>query len=261
MSKWQDLYAQLVRQIEGGEHPPGSKLPKVSDLVAKGRGSTTTVQRAYAELEQDGYVTMRRRGGTIVRDRTIVRIPLSRYSASADSGGTKGPWEAATAAQGLDGRMVVCDPAGEEVSAPEDVAAALGIPAGSPVIRRRRQAMIGDEVVQHQVAWYEKSLAVRLGLDSPSKIEGGVLSLMEPLDPTEADERIRAWRPTAAQAAELGIGSGVPVMTVERTTRNGEGVVLELLRITCAADRVELVYDGLPLKKRRRQSRQVRPKS
>lgn len=261
MSKWQDLHHQLVRQIEGGEYPPGAKLPKVSDLVAEGRGSTTTVQRAYAELEQDGYVTMRRRGGTVVRDRTVVRVPLSRYSASAESDGARGPWEAATAAQGLDGRMVVFDPAGEEVMAPEDVATALGIPVGSPTIRRRRQAMIGDEVVQYQEAWYEKSLAVRLGLDSPFKIEGGVLSRMAPLDPAEADEHVRAWKPTAAQASELGIGGGVPVITVERTTRSGEGVVLELLRITCAADRVELIYDGLPLKKPRRRARKPRPRA
>lgn len=158
-----------------------------------------------------------------------------------------------TTEQGLDGRMVVPDPAAETLEAPADVAERLGLPASSQVVRRRR-ATIDTEVVQVQEAWYPLELARRAGLDRPSKVIGGVLGAMAEagFDPTEAEERIRAWVPTADEAAGLTLGNRVPVLAIERLTRDNHGRPLELLRIIGAADRRELVYDGLPLKKRRR---------
>ncbi|MDA5279863.1 GntR family transcriptional regulator [Streptomyces sp. Isolate_45] len=254
-SKWESLVSQLKAQIDAGEYRPGQKLPTVSAMVTAGEGSTTTVHRAYAELEADGYVVMRRRGGTIVRDRTMARIRLSRYSKVMEPGGSRGPWETALAEQGLDGRMAVLAP--EILDAPRDVAASLELPEGSQVVRRRRHALIGDEVVQLQDAWYPLGLARQSGLDSPTKIVGGVLGAMANagIEPTEAEERIRAWVPTPEEAVGLSIGSRVPVIAIERVTRDETGRPLELLRIVGAADRLELIYDGLPLKKRRRPAR------
>ncbi|MFJ4013988.1 GntR family transcriptional regulator [Streptomyces sp. NPDC090026] len=256
-SKWESLARKLKSQIDTGEYRPGERLPTVSAMVAAGEGSITTVQRAYAELETDGYVVMRRRGGTVVRDRRVIRIPLSRYTKVIEPGGTKGPWETATAEQGLDGRMVVPSPAAETLDAPADVATSLELPSGARVVRRRRHATIGDEVVQLQEAWYPLELAEQAGLDKPTKVVGGVLGAMTGagLEPTEADERIRAWVPSPEEAAGLTMGNRVPVLAVERITRDDTGRPLELLRIVGAADRLELVYDGLPLKKRRRPAR------
>lgn len=256
-SKWESLVSQLKTQIDAGEYQPGQRLPTVSAMVAAGEGSITTVQRAYAELEADGYVVMRRRGGTVVRDRRKVRIALSRYSKVMEPSSGKGPWETATAEQGLDGTMFTIAPGAETLDAPEDVAKALELPPGWQVVRRRRHALIGDEVVQLQEAWYPLALAQQAGLDSPSKIVGGVLGAMvrAGLEPAEAEERIRAWVPSPEEAVGLTIGSRVPVLAVERVTRDGTGRPLELLRIVGAADRLELVYDGLPLKGRRRTNR------
>ncbi|MCD9145890.1 GntR family transcriptional regulator [Streptomyces albireticuli] len=250
-AKWRALADRLAAEIDDGTYPQGSRLPRVEDLVRQGEGSTATVQRAYRELEAEGYVITRRRGGTVVRDRSIVRVPLSRYSSVLTPGGDRGPWETATAAQGLDGKMVVPEPAAEEIAAPDDVAQALGLGAGARVIRRRRLATIGEEVVQVQEAYYPTTFATAAGLDVPGKVVGGVLGAMTGagFDPTEVDERVTAGVPTAAQAAELSIGTRVPVLVVQRVTRDNAGRPLELLRIVGAADRLELVYDGLPLKR------------
>ncbi|MFI8365251.1 GntR family transcriptional regulator [Streptomyces sp. NPDC085612] len=254
-SKWEGLANQLKEKINAGEYQPGQKLPTVSALVAAGEGSITTVQRAYAELEADGYVVKRRRGGTVVRDRSRARVPLSRYSSALTPQGTKGPWEAALAEQGLEGQMAVASPAAEVLDAPEDVATALALPTGRKVVRRRRRAMIGDEVVQLQEAWYPLAVAQQAGLDQPTKVIGGVLRplLAAGLAPAEAEERIRAWVPSPDEVTGLSIGSRIPVIGVERVTRDDTGRPIEFLRILGAADRLELVYDGLPLKRRRRQ--------
>lgn len=246
--KWRALADKIAAQIDAGEYAPGAELPHIRALVAAGEGSGATVHRAYQTLAAEGYVTSSRGHGTVVRDRRRIRVPLSRYGAVLAPGGTKGPWESATAAQGLDGGMTVLPP--ERLEAPADIAAALNIAAGDPVIRRSRQATIGAEVVQIQSAWYPLDIAAAAGLDGPGKVVGGILGAMTGagLHPTEADERVTAWVPSPAEAAALSIGATVPVLLVERVTRDQTGRPIEVVRITGAADRLELVYDRLPLR-------------
>jgi GntR family transcriptional regulator len=65
--------------------------------------------------------------------------------------------------------------------------------------------------------------------------------------PKSADERITARKPTTEEAAELSIGTGVPVLLVERVAHDEDGRPVELLRVIGAADRIELVYSDLPI--------------
>ena len=53
--------------------------------------------------------------------------------------------------------------------------------------------------------------------------------------------------PTPDEAKLMRTGTGVPLLTVERITRGADGQVLELLRVTAPADRIEFVYNNLPL--------------
>lgn len=245
--KWRALADKIAAQIEAGEYAPGAPLPHIRTLVAAGEGSGATVHRAYQQLAAEGYVTSSRGHGTVVRDRSRIRVPLSRYGAVLSPGGTMGPWETATAAQGLPGGMTVLPP--ERLAAPADIAAALNIAPGDPVLLRSRQATIGTDVVQIQSAWYPLDIATTAGIDGPGKVAGGILGAMAGagLRPTDADERVTAWVPTPAQAAALSIASTVPVLLIERVTRDQTGRPIEAVRITGAADRIELVYDRLPL--------------
>ncbi|MCX5115508.1 GntR family transcriptional regulator [Streptomyces sp. NBC_00378] len=245
--KWRALADKIAAQITEGQYAPGEELPHIRALVAAGEGSGATVHRAYQTLAAEGYVTSSRGHGTVVRDRRRIRVPLSRYGAVLAPGGTMGPWESATAAQGLSGGMKVLPP--ERLKAPADIAAALSISTGDPVVRRDRQATIGADVVQIQSAWYPLDVATAAGLDGPGKIVGGILGAMvgAGLQPTEADERVTAWVPTPAEVAALSIGATVPVLLVERVTRDQTGRPIEVVRITGAADRLELIYDRLPL--------------
>ncbi|MFE6461546.1 GntR family transcriptional regulator [Streptomyces cinereoruber] len=245
--KWRALADKIAAQIDAGEYLPGQELPHIRAMVAAGEGSGATVHRAYQTLAAEGYVTSSRGHGTRVRDRRRIRVPLSRYGAVLAPGGTKGPWESATAAQGLAGGMNVLPP--EELGAPADIASALGISEGDPVVCRTRRATIGAEVVQVQSAWYPRDIAEAAGLTGPGKVVGGILGAMAGagLLPTEADERVTAWVPSKEEAASLSIGGTVPVLRVERVTRDQTGRPIEVVRITGAADRLELVYDRLPL--------------
>jgi GntR family transcriptional regulator len=245
---WRELSALLEGRIRDGTYLPGSKLPTMSALIAEGLWSKSTIERAYRDLAERGVVVARSRVGTVVRDRSPIRVPLSRYGKVLRPGGSKGPWETATAEQGLDGRMISTGV--ETVEAPEAVRASLGLPPGAPVVRRSRHAILGEDVVQVQHAWYPDDIAQAADLGRPGKIEGGVFGAMVAagLLPHEADEIVTARMPSKEEAASLSIGTAVPVLLVERVLRDRSGRVLELLQIIGTADRLQLIYDRLPIK-------------
>lgn len=250
--KWERLASKLRAQIEDGTYSPGSVLPSIDEMAAAGEGARATVHQAYRALEAAGYVVIVRRRGTVVRDRTPIRVPLSRYGKVLSPGGSRGPWETATADQGLDGRMKTVSVITEDASA--DVADGLGLPHGAAVVHRTRNATIGDDIVQLQHSWYPADIAATAGLDQDGKVTGGIYAALvgAGLLPREADEVVTARMPTKEEAAQLSVGTTVPVLLVERVTRDRAGRALELLRIIGTADRLQLVYDGLPLGSRPR---------
>ncbi len=84
---WQQLAQQLRERIVKGEYPPGSHFPTVRELAAQAGVNPNTMQRAYAELEQQGLVYTERTSGRFVtgdveRIRTL-RRDLSRNQLKA----------------------------------------------------------------------------------------------------------------------------------------------------------------------------------
>lgn len=246
LQRWRELADRLAERIESDEFPPGSKMPTTMELMAEGE-SKPSVERAYRELVDRGLVVRKPRVGTVVRNRSRVRVPLSRYGSVLRPGGDKGPWETATASVGLDGAVVPLSV--ERITATATIAALLGVEPGSPVVRRSRHAVIDGDVVQVQDAYYPAELAAASGLDTPGKVIGGVFGAMTAagLEPQTADETVTARPPTRSEASELGIGERVPVLCIDRVVRSQSGQVLEALRVVGAADRLELHYGGLPL--------------
>jgi DNA-binding transcriptional regulator YhcF (GntR family) len=63
---YEQVRAQLARQVQAGELAPGTRLPTVRRLAADLGLAVNTVARAYRELERDGLVATRGRNGTVV---------------------------------------------------------------------------------------------------------------------------------------------------------------------------------------------------
>jgi GntR family transcriptional regulator len=246
MPRYRDIADELRQEIERGDYPPGSTLPFTSELMDRFDAAKGTVRAAVDVLAQEGLVVVRRRYGTVVRDRRTVRIPLSRYRRSLESSGELGPFEAACQEQGLSGVMKTVDV--DHVRDPA-VAALLGLPSEDELVFRRREAFIDEQVVQFQEAWYPLDVAEAADLDRPGKIDGGVYrALMDAGIPAvSADERVGARMPTKEEADQLGTGASVPVLTIERISRWADGRPIEVLRVVAAGDRMDLAYEALPL--------------
>lgn len=63
---YEQVRAQLARQVQAGELVPGTRLPTVRRLAGDLGLAINTVARAYRELEQAGLVETRGRNGTVV---------------------------------------------------------------------------------------------------------------------------------------------------------------------------------------------------
>lgn len=97
---WLQLTEQMTRRIITGIYPPGSRLPSVRELAAEAGVNPNTMQRALAQLEQDGLAKADRTAGRMVTQDTAVldavrraqaRVVMERYiHAMAELGYTPG---------------------------------------------------------------------------------------------------------------------------------------------------------------------------
>ncbi len=72
------IYTQLLEilkiAIVSGSYPPGSKLQSVRDLAVEAGVNPNTMQRAFAQLEQEGLIRTERTAGRFVtEDEEMIR--------------------------------------------------------------------------------------------------------------------------------------------------------------------------------------------
>ena len=56
VAPWRQVLADLRRQIESGELPPGARVPSIVDLAAHYGVALTTVRKALDVLKDEGLV-------------------------------------------------------------------------------------------------------------------------------------------------------------------------------------------------------------
>ena len=78
---WQQLTEQLTLRILKGQYPPGERLPAVRELAAQAGVNPNTMQRALAQLEQEGLARADRTAGRLVTQDTEVLERVRRAEA------------------------------------------------------------------------------------------------------------------------------------------------------------------------------------
>ena len=78
---WVQLHEQLRQRIATGAYPRGSRMPSVRELAAEAGVNPNTMQRALAQLEQEGLAKADRTAGRLVTQDTGILDAVRRAEA------------------------------------------------------------------------------------------------------------------------------------------------------------------------------------
>ncbi len=217
MTGWQDIEAEVLRRIHARDWPPGSAIPHEAALAVEFGVARATVNRALQSLAEAGWLDRRRKAGTRValhpvRKATLV-IPIIRAEIEAT--------ERVYGYRLLDRRMAV----------PQDhVARHLRLV--TPLLHVAALHMADAAPYAHEDRWINPGavpqvMAVDLSVDNANEW------LVANAPFTHGDYAIAAVTASAQMALQVGADHGTALVTVERSTWNGE-VPITWVRLTFA---------------------------
>jgi GntR family transcriptional regulator len=241
---YQRIADDLRAEILSGRLAPGQRLPSERDISDQYQTTRPTVRKALAVLRADGLVLTEQGRGAFVRPRPHMRH-LARGALWRERRGSGvAPWNAEVAAQGQAGEQRIVEVA--TTGAPADIAALLDLDEGAPVVVRRRVLLVDGEPAQLADSYYPADLAAGTALLSNARIRGGAASVIE----DQLGRRIARFveelsgrMPTPAEARELRLPPGVPVVRALRTAYDSEGGPVEVLDSRIPMDRHTLRYE------------------
>lgn len=210
------LYFQVARQIEDlidrGELPPGSRLENEIQLADQAGLSRPTVRQAIQYLVDKGLLVRKRGVGTQVVHGTVKRpVELSSLYDDLRHGGQRPSTSVLSV---------------EAVPAGDDVAVALGLTPGTPVIQLQRLRFAHSEPLAIMHNWLPAGLTE---LTAERLEHHGLYELlrMAGVHMRVANQRISARAATASEARLLGERRGTPLLTMSRTSYDDSGRAVE----------------------------------
>jgi Transcriptional regulators len=223
----QQIAAELRADIMSGDLPPGSQLPSTADLAATYQAPGATIQNAVAILKQEGYVEGQPGRGVFVRPAE----PGQPYA-----------WITVAAGRGQHGTSRLLDVG--EVPAPAQVAAAIGIDPGTPVVRRRQLLLLDGQPVELVHAYYPTDLARDTPLADRRRLRGGSPAVLAALGvpPKSYEDTISTRPPTPEELIALDLPQGVPVLRTLRAAVAASGRTVEVLVLIKAGHRHQVMY-------------------
>lgn len=123
------------------------------------------------------------------------------------------------------------------VPAPPEIATALGMEAGDPVVERTRLVLLDEEAVEVASSYYPEHIGRGTALAEPGRIKGGAVSLLAELGyiGDQAEEGVSSRPPTVDEQALLGIDDSEWVLHLARTVRASDGSAIQADRMTMLA--------------------------
>lgn len=219
------LYFQLAQQLEDairdGRLQPGDRIDTETDLAERLGLGRPTVRQAVQELVSKGLLVRRRGIGTQVVAAQFSR-PLELTSLFDDL----------AAANHRPSTQVL---ALHDTPAEARVATALSIPRGSTVTHIERLRLQHDEPLALMRNWIPSGL---VNLDAGRLSSSGLYELLRRsgVHLRIADQRIGARAATRPEALLLGVKTGAPLLTMERTAFDDGGRAVEYAEHCYRAD-------------------------
>ncbi len=213
------------RRILSGEWPPDTKIPSENALGPELGVSRITVNRAFAELAQEGLLRKVQGVGTFVA-RARPRFGLMTIHDIAEEIAARGmAWTCRVLRLGV-------------MPAPAEAAAALLLPPGAP-LPHSAILHLGDEApIQQEERWLRPGYAPGY-LERDYTTETTFAHLVRAGNATAMEQSITAILPDAGLAKLLAVPRNQPCLVIQRTTFT-EGQAMTFSRLVQPANRFEI---------------------
>ena len=254
-AKYERITTDLRRAIATGELKPGDPLPPQPALAERYRVSLPTVQQALGILEGEGLIDQIQGVGTRVRKppRRQVRRKPDRYQweknqarASLDERSQTGAVEHDT---GLEVDDLEFSAEYDEVLANDDLARVFSIDPGTKLLRRRYSTRVKSEDIAlslstsylvHEVVAGNPALLDVSNEPWPGGTQHQLSTVGIELD--SITDEIRARPPRNGETDALGVGPGVAVLVLRKTSADTSGRVVEMSDVVMPGDRTVMEY-------------------
>ncbi|MGW5677546.1 GntR family transcriptional regulator [Streptomyces sp. NPDC003860] len=222
--------ADILRErIRSGDIKPGKRLPGEPSLVREHGVAKETARRALTILVTEGLAVRKKGSGTYVRDFQPIRRVANRRLSQEQWGGGRSIWGADVG----DRPMQVTDLRVYEHPAPDDVARALDLEAGTPVVVRDRLFTVEGEPVQAAISYLPADLVRGSAITQKDTGPGGTYARLAELGagPVQFVEELRARMPSNDEVDRLRLAEGTPIVEIYRTALTKDGRAVEVNRM------------------------------
>ncbi len=216
---YRQIKSLMTRDLQAGVWRPGESIPSEKDLALRFRVSQGTVRKAIDELAADNLLVRRQGKGTFVATHAEEHVQFRFLRLKPDDGD----------AHRMQRRFIDC----RRFAASAEVARALGLKSGDPVLEVRRVLSFQGKPVVYDDIWLPGKLFKGLTEQHLASYRGPLYGLFESefgVRMIRAEERIRAVAADAGAAHYLGVALGAPLLSVERLSMTYGDVPVELRR-------------------------------
>jgi GntR family transcriptional regulator len=222
---YRQIQTDLRERVSGGQLEPGAQVETEQELMARYGVSRATVRQALSGLVAEGLLEIRRGRGTFVHGAALEHRLGGFYTFSREI--ERHGMRPGTSVRAI-GLQVASDV----------VAEGLGLAPGTAVVALSRIRLADDEPIVSETSYLP---AARFrGLE---EVDFSEVSLYETLTTAYGVRPVRARETFVpvllgpADADVLGGEAGDPVLSVERTTYDLDGVIIEFCQSILRADR------------------------
>ena len=241
-AKYKQIADELREQVTTGTLSPGSQLPTEPKLAASYDASRSTVRLAIGLLIQQGLVETRQGMGTYV---TEPAAPLTVVLSREEDWQAGEPADAALQPTGEPAdRPATTTFQAETASANAEVAAALNVAEGTPIMLRRTHRYLGKDPWSLIASYYPMDIVEGTALEQvgPSAKSASLVLAEHGHRPVGYRHDIYARMPDTIESAFFQLPRPVPVTVVSRTTYDASRPV-RLTRYVYRSDRLRLRHE------------------
>jgi GntR family transcriptional regulator len=217
---YQQIKGLILGSLRAAEWKPGEAIPSETDLATRFRVSQGTVRKAIDELASENLLLRRQGKGTFVATHAEAQVQFRFLKLVPESGtrGSEGPAQR---------DIIEC----RRTRASADIARALALRTGDPVLQVRRVLSFGGAPIILEDIWLPAAPFKGLTAERLANYQGPMYALFETefnVRMVRAEEKIRAIPAQAEHAALLKVKQHTPLLSVERIAYTYQDEPMEL---------------------------------